>query len=76
MKNVTGLLHECLDLIFIYNNINVIRSLFPKNLLKGGDELKRDHNRFIHTRFAVHTYIHTYILYLSCRSVKKEAAKS
>ena len=23
----------------------------------------------------VHTYIHTYILYLSCRSVKKEAAK-
>ena len=52
-ENVTGLLHECLALIFIYNNINVIRSLFPKHLLKGGDELKRDNNMFIHTKFAV-----------------------
>ena len=53
MKNVTGQLHECLDVIFTHNNINVIRSLFPKNLLEGGDELKRDNNMFIHTRFAV-----------------------
>ena len=37
VKNVSGLLHDCLDVIFIYNNINVLRSLFPKNLLKGGD---------------------------------------
>ena len=62
MKNVTGLLHDRLDLIVIYNNINVIGSLFPKNLLKGGDELKRDNNMFIHTRFAVFFPYHSLLV--------------
>ena len=59
VKNVTGLLPKCLDVIFTHNNINVIRSLFPKNLLKEVTLTKRFVKqiivalKFFHTRFAV-----------------------
>ena len=36
---------------------------------------KTDHSVSLRWNTYKHTYIHTYILYLSCRSVKKEAAK-